>query len=528
MPTNFASSTSEFRTSEFRRWDLVSNPAGWRHHGFARCAVRFAAVGCMCIMSAGCLPGDATEQTGKAPSPSFPLSNLADKSDRWDVVAKRQADAAPQTAYRVATTATVVPTSASAEPRRSGESRFPASADVPAREALRGFYDALAALDSGDRSRPVTIVHLGDGHIAADRFTATLRTRLQARFGDAGRGLMAPGLFRVEGADIVRSGNWTTASSVAGDPGPFGLAGVRLTMQQGASLEVSMPRAPFDWAEIMFSTNRDTGKVRVEVDGKGDTVGTSTMEPTWQRIRVKAGGATLKLRAEGGGPVHVLSLAVGRDTNGLRYINLGVPQATALTPQRWADDVVAAELKHLSPDLLVIGYGTNEAFNNRLDGGEYASAFAALLARLKSAAPDASVLVIGPPDVAHVPRFAAGRAADACRALSEAERADYAKLVRQQNLRLGRWHPPLRLRTVRRAARRAAAEAGAYFWDWSAMMGGPCSVHAWVHAQPPLASASHRHFTPAGARHSAEALFRDLLNGYERYRMSAKAARAPE
>jgi lysophospholipase L1-like esterase len=369
----------------------------------------------------------------------------------------------------------------------------------------------------------VTIVHLGDGHIAADRFTSTLRSALQARFGDAGRGLMAPGMFRIAEADIERKGNWTTASSAAGDPGPFGLAGVRLTGHEGATLELALPRAPFDWAEITFATNRDTGKVHVEVDGKGDTVGTSTMEPTWQRIRVKAGGTALKLRVEGGGPVHILSLAVGRDAPGVRYINLGVPQATALTAKRWDQDIVAAELKHLAPDLILVGYGTNEAFDDQLDPREYTKYFNDFLKRLRADAPEASLLVIGAPDVAYIPRFAAGTANDACRPLSETERAEYGRLIRERSPRLGRWHPPLGLQGVRRAARRAASAAGAYFWDWSAMMGGPCSIHAWVHTQPPLALASHRHFTPEGARHSAEALFRDLLNGYERHRVAATA-----
>jgi len=523
MLANSASSTSVFHS-----WNMLSLRIGrdWRDH--MRAAGRLVGVSCLCLVAAGCLPGDGADSESDAPSLSFPISNLDDKGDRWDLDPVQQGDAAAPQPYKVATTATVVPTSAPAEQDATTGNAFPKVADLPASKALKNFFDALAALDRGDRKKPVTIVHIGDGHIAADRFTSTLRGRLQARFGDAGRGLMAPGLFRVAEAEIARNGNWTTASSAATDAGPFGLAGVRLTGREGATLEVAMPRAPFDWAEIMFASTPKTGKVRVEVDGKGDTVGTSTMEPTWQRIRIKAGGSQLKLRVEGGGPVHILSLATGRDAPGVRYINLGVPKATALTPKRWDEDIVAAELKHLSPDLVVVGYGTNEAFDDQLDSQEYSNEFRVLLTRLKAAAPDSALVVIGPPDVAYIPRFAAGSANDACRALSEAERIDYSRLVRERSPRLGRWHPPLKLRSVRQAARYAASAAGAYFWNWSATMGGPCSIHAWAHTQPPLASASHRHFTREGASHSAEALFRDLLSGYEQFRSSARAAKASE
>ena len=519
MRANAASSSSVFQPS-ILRWSYIES----RSQRLARNSVRLALTGCLCAMAAGCFPGDG-EKTGETkPSLSFPVSNIASKTDRWDVLSESRSKDAAIEDYRIATTATVVPTSASAETTTSVREPFPTVTGVPASKALRKFYDALAALDGGDRSKPVTILHLGDGHIAADRFTSTLRARFQARFGDAGRGMMAPGLFRVAEADITRNGNWTAASSAAGDPGPFGLAGVRLTGRKGATLELAMSKSPFEWAEITFATTPDTGRVHVEVDGKGDTVGTSTMKPSWQRIRINAGGAKLKLRVEDGGPVHILSVVVGKDAPGLRYVNLGVPKATALTPKRWDDEILAAELAHSAPDLVLLGYGTNEAFDHQLDAREYANEFANLVHLLKKRAPNASFVVIGPPDVSHMPAFASSDSANACRPLSDTERAHYARLRREQNPRLGRWHPPLKLHAVRWSARRAASMAGAYFWDWSKMMGGPCSIHAWVHTQPPLASASHRHFTPAGARHSAEALFRDLLSGYESYRSSAAQA----
>lgn len=89
----------------------------------------------------------------------------------------------------------------------------------PLANKLAPFYAALGKLEAGSASEPMTILHLGDSHIAADHITGEVRRLLQARFGDAGRGLMMP-VFpsRVtrRQASASRSkgrGRWRTAST---------------------------------------------------------------------------------------------------------------------------------------------------------------------------------------------------------------------------------------------------------------------------------------------------------------------------
>ena len=57
----------------------------------------------------------------------------------------------------------------------------------------------------------MTILHLGDSHIASDRITGEVRRLLQARFGDAGRGLMMPGFpfpyYKAPGFSFEKKGN---------------------------------------------------------------------------------------------------------------------------------------------------------------------------------------------------------------------------------------------------------------------------------------------------------------------------------
>src|SRR5262249_10903780 len=76
---------------------------------------------------------------------------------------------------------------------------------------------------------------IGDSHTAADFFTSRLRQRLQAQFGDGGRGFMLPGRpFRYYGqrdAEYGSTGPWTLISGRKVDHAPLeplGLGGGRL------------------------------------------------------------------------------------------------------------------------------------------------------------------------------------------------------------------------------------------------------------------------------------------------------------
>ena len=181
----------------------------------------------------------------------------------------------------------------------------------------------------------------------------------------------------------------------------------------------------------------------------------------------------------------------------------------------------------MAPDLIVFSYGTDESFDDRLDLADYETKVSAVIARLRESAPQASFLIIGPPDVARMPKFASstGRASDVCRALSSSERTDYIKHINAGDPRLARWHPPLNLDAVRATLRRVAAAHQAFFWDWSKLMGGSCGIHAWVHSKPALATNDHIHLTEEGSKRSARLLFRELMNAYDAFSRTASAGK---
>ncbi|HET8729472.1 MAG TPA: GDSL-type esterase/lipase family protein [Alphaproteobacteria bacterium] len=403
------------------------------------------------------------------------------------------------------------------------------------RTALAPLFEALYALETGVRTEPVRILQLGDSHTAGDRFSGRLRARFQDRFGDAGRGMLPPGVpfdyYAPTGVGVRQTGDWTVAGGLKPDGGLLGLSGFRLhSNDPAASIELTSDTG-FDRASLEIVRRPGGGTLAVRIDGGPERRvpgGAPVVEARTIVLDVPFGSRLLTVRPLGDGPVAILSWTVERARPGVVLDSHGVVGATAGIGGRWDEATIAAELAGRRPDLIILAYGTNEGFDDTLDAEAYGARFAGRLRALEAAAPGAAILVVGPPDANRLPRACRSQEREgrsfACVPLNEEERATYASLL---NAGVGgplcRWHPPPNLRTVRRAQRAVAEAEGHAFWDWNLAMGGACSIDRWTHTEPPLAWNDHVHLRPMGYEDSADALFDRLMAGYERWR----SARAP-
>jgi hypothetical protein len=144
--------------------------------------------------------------------------------------------------------------------------------------------------------------------------------------------------------------------------------------------------------------------------------------------------------------------------------------------------------------------------------------------------PGASVLVLGPPDMAV---RAAGKACDkpppkrkrqpdAAVRSGEDAGPDGRSSGGSGSAVAGppevppecQWRTPAGLASVIEVQRAAAARAGAAFFDSLAAMGGPDRMDGWVAADPKLVHADRVHFTSAGYAVWADALLAELLAAY--------------
>ncbi len=363
---------------------------------------------------------------------------------------------------------------------------------------LDPFFADLAALETGVRRR-VNIVQIGDSHTAGDVMSARLRELLQQRFGSAGRGWMPPGkpypTVRHAGLTVQEIGRWTYEFSLnQRAAGPFSLAGIAAkTAAAGASLALdTTDERGFDEIFVALRPQPNGGRVRISVDGRDlATIDTGALRGPVRLFRqeVPSGSRSLRLTTLDRKPVTLLGWGTERAMRGVVYDSLGVVGASYLTTLRWDEAAAAAELTARDPSLVVLVFGTNEGFRTDLDAASYAEALAQRVRAVRAAAPNASVLVVGPPD-------AARKSDPRCQGLA------------------CNWITPANIALVRDIQIANAPKLGYEFWDWWGSMGGAESMRRWVRANPPLARADHVHFTTLGYSAVAERLFEDLMANY--------------
>ena len=118
---------------------------------------------------------------------------------------------------------------------------------------------------------------------------------------------------------------------------------------------------------------------------------------TMLNYRTTPGIHNLKLLTVQNRPVRLLGWTTDRD-NGVTYEALGINGAQASIMFRWKDTMVADSLRQRNPALIVLAYGSNESSDPNWTGNSYQTMFSALLQRLRTDCPTASILVLGPAD----------------------------------------------------------------------------------------------------------------------------------
>jgi lysophospholipase L1-like esterase len=409
----------------------------------------------------------------------------------------------------------------------------PPAPQLTARErTLVPFFSALKSLQNGTRKEPLTILQIGDSHTAGDFLSGQMRKLFQDKFGGAGRGFVPPGFpdkyYKPDLIEVTESKGWQRLRSM--DPNStekFGLAGVtqrasgpRQTMSMSSLEDQGFDRGMVEvLGPAQFTLTVDNAPPR-NFDLKGDSPAGE-----WVEFDVPKGSRTLRLDTLDGSNMTLLSWGTQRQSPGILYSNLGTIGATTHLIERWDASIVQSEMQHIEPALILVAFGTNEAFGNPNDIASFSSDFIADVNMLAKAAPDAAIVIVGPPDVNRRYRRPAGVAGerpakplqDAALVTTTQTPAPTAKPGHKSKAPRTVWAPPPELAAIRADEQRAADAQGWYFWDWDAAMGGPCSATRWAAAENPLSQRDHVHQTIAGYQLTAEHLFADLMKAYEHY-----------
>jgi lysophospholipase L1-like esterase len=366
-------------------------------------------------------------------------------------------------------------------------------------DRLAHFFGALAALDGGRSHDDVRVLQYGDSHTASDSGTSVVRRLLQARFGRGGRGFVSIGKpWKTYTQDAV-SGGMTKEFAPEkprfeegrfwGD-GCYGLLGVAIGAEAAGARAWTQVTAPTSRIEVEYWQHPAGGSFDVFIDGtRAGRIATQAAEPSGGSFAFDLPDVAhdVELRTVGDGSVRIFGMALDRAQAGVVVDALGINGAQIYTPLRWNEEHFAAQLRHRAPDLVVLAYGTNESLDSKLDVAEYERSLVELLGRVARAAPSASCLLLGPPDLAR--HGSTGFS--------------------------GPWTTWPRVLEIAAVQQRVAKAAGCAFYDQIEAMGGPGSMIVWAAEAEPRASHDRVHLTRAGYTQVATSFATDLLRAYE-------------
>lgn len=330
------------------------------------------------------------------------------------------------------------------------------------KKALDPFFrklDELQKLKDGH----VRILHLGDSHIAADYITRVTRRRLQARFGNGGRGFVAiDQRARYGGRRLDRKGWSRTRIVDKGQKGqPFGFSGMAIHSERSGA-KVGFELEPEDDDLVVYYQAERRGS-RLDVFVEGEKIGTvdtrsRRTQSAAKRLEIpehRLGGATppeeMKIVARGRGPT-IMGLSFESIQPGIIYDSIGPVGADARVYLSLGKKSLEAHLGVAKPDLIVIMVGGNDALmirQNRRTLAQVKKDHVALVRRLKRYAPQSACLFFGPMDAG--------------------EKLEDGTIVTK------RFVPE-----VVEMQRQVAKEEGCAFWDTFESMGGNGSFGVWL------------------------------------------------
>lgn len=330
-------------------------------------------------------------------------------------------------------------------------------------------------------SQTVSIVHIGDSHVQADINTGTVRSLLQYDFGNAGRGIVAP--LKMSGTNQPRDyvmqsrSTWNAAKLMSPTWGQtMGFTGTSIhPVSSSSEITVGTVDAedynPFTSFTLFHGGRLNVTSVTDEAGTKLDYRAVPSRDYT--QILLSEPHTQVNVAFNSAGDLTLYGISLSGDRPGVFYHAIGNNGACFDTYNRIG--TLGLGLNPLSPDLVIISLGTNEAFG-KLNTAAFTRSIDRLVRSIRTANPQALILLTTPME---------------CQ-----RRVTTTKKVRVPNKkRKGRKRT---YRTVNRSTRTFAVnhniaplrqaildygrDKGIAVWDWYDVAGGQGASTDWIRA----------------------------------------------
>jgi lysophospholipase L1-like esterase len=285
---------------------------------------------------------------------------------------------------------------------------------------LDAFYEELAALAAG-KDTVVNIIHLGDSHIQAGYFSGRTMRLLHERFGNAGRGWIAPlKIGRTNEPDdyFIRSlvKDWTVGRCVQLRPQcDTGIGGIGLrTVSPFVNFDIVMTPlhgAGYAYNQVIAyrgfratpllpgAAMNDSARVNEgtfkDLKLMTDTIRLPRLTDSLQLQSTRRKAGTDSILPFGMFDNLYFGFSLTNGQPGILYHSIGINGAMFV---HYTSDVYVRRLALLRPSLLIVSLGTNESFNRRFDVEEFTGQVEAFVALIKKHIPQTAILLVTPPE----------------------------------------------------------------------------------------------------------------------------------
>ncbi len=340
-------------------------------------------------------------------------------------------------------------------------------------QALNPFFTRLTAAQA--ENKPIHILQYGDSHTASDDWVDAMRKAFQERWGDGGPGFAIAGHpkgYRRFDLASANSAGWITEGGVGktGDE-RNGLAGLSMTTNRVGET-VSLTTSG-DRLQLLFLIQPQGGSFTISCDGETiERVSTDgPLDTGVHDVPTRPGEHTYSVTTTSALPVRLFGW-ISEKNEGVTWETLGINGAQLRMLLSWDRDLWIRQLEARDPALVILAYGTNEALYPLFNPVTYRADLFAAVQLIHQAAPEAAILLIGPPDC-------------------------------------DRRRPFPYLSDVIKIQREVARQTNCAFWDWAAHMNASGGRALWAEAG--LSQTDLVHLTGKGYRMLGDVLAHELL-----------------
>ncbi|ELN2578966.1 SGNH/GDSL hydrolase family protein [Enterobacter kobei] len=328
--------------------------------------------------------------------------------------------------------------------------------------------------NSGDELTHIVVI--GDSHTAADFLSGHIRTQLQRQFGNGGAGFISP--LSVQGnrysnVHFSKASGWAVENSRRRQNSAFTLGG-----------NIATPTSASNYVEISLTDGETASQVQALYRAQGSgllnlqhkAVVLADTQGEWRLSEPVRVPPTFSVSLSGNNVQLGGFWLISPERYGVIVSALGINGAQILMPDKWPADW-AGILGQLHPDLVVLAYGTNEAFNTDLSLDEYRQTLRRQIGKIRQSSPEAAIMLIGPG----------------------------SSIKNKSGIGCAQRQSPL-LEPIIGVQKEVARSDHTLFWNWFDFMGGACSIEQW--AVKGLARPDLIHLSAEGYQLSANGFWR--------------------